>query len=362
MGGQLHDISDVLTVTSSTHEYRILMNSLIRDFTFPIDSIVISDSRFQDNLKDVPNNKIFIDAVEENKSLETCIKVLGQIQEFGGSKSTQIISVGGGIIQDISTLVASLYMRGIDWIYFPTTKMSQLDSCIGGKSSINLLGKKNLVGNIYPPKEIHIDSSFDTTLSNSALVSGYLEAVKISFAHSSSGFHEHLRIVQNYRDLNQIPQLKLNSLVLKQKKYFVENDEFDKGIRQNLNFGHTFGHAIESASTYSIPHGIAIGIGILIANRHPLAAKNENISILNDVVWNLLKKADPSFVEVMSKLDSEVFIKSFMSDKKHSNGNYSIIIAGEHGLEKVTQVWNTESKDLITGLLNEVRMEISNEI
>jgi 3-dehydroquinate synthase len=253
-------------------------------------------------------------------------------------------------------------MRGIDWVYFPTTKMSQLDSCIGGKSSINLFGKKNLVGNIYPPREIHIDSGFDATLSKGALVSGYLEAVKISFAHSSDGFRKHLRIVQNYKDFDQIPHLELNSLVLNQKKYFVEEDEFDRGIRQKLNFGHTFGHAIESATDYAIPHGIAIGMGILIANRHPLTIQSDDVKELNAVVRNLLRKAELEFVEALSLLSLERFIESFLSDKKHAKGQYSVVIPGEFGLEKISRVWDDAGKSLIVDLVNEVRSEILNEI
>lgn len=362
MGGQLFDMSNTLTISSSTHQYQIFLNSKICEYNFPAGSIVISDFRFEELLKDIPVKKIYVEAVEQKKSLETCIEVLGRIQEYGGDKSTQIISIGGGIVQDISTLVASLYMRGIDWVFFPTTKMSQLDSCIGGKSSINLLGRKNLIGNIYPPREIHIDHDFDSTLSRSALVSGYLEAIKISFAHSSNGFREHLKLVQNYTDLDQVPHLKLDSLVLNQKKYFVENDEFDKGIRQNLNFGHTFGHALESASDYAIPHGIAIGIGMLIANRHPLANKSVDVHKLNQVIWNLLKIAEPDFVSAISTLNTERFIESFLSDKKHSKDLYSIVIPGDSGLEKVSQSWNLQSKNLILGLLNEVRKEIQDEI
>jgi 3-dehydroquinate synthase len=108
------------------------------DQKFPINSIFISDSRFHGQLTFSPDKTIFIDANEPNKSLETCVQVLIKLQELGANKNTELVAIGGGIVQDVVTLVASLYMRGISWIYFPTTKMSQLDSCMGGKSSINL--------------------------------------------------------------------------------------------------------------------------------------------------------------------------------------------------------------------------------
>jgi 3-dehydroquinate synthase len=362
VGGQLPDTSKSLEISSTSGTYQIFLDSNLANFQFPADSILISDRRFEGSYTNVSVPAIYVDALEENKTLETCASVLSHLQDLGAKKSTTIICVGGGIVQDISTLVASLYMRGIDWIYFPTTKMSQLDSCIGGKSSINLIGKKNLVGNIYPPKAIHIDFSFDKTLPISALVSGYLEAIKISFAYSREGFQEHQRIARHYRNLSEISESEITSLVLAQKKYFVEKDEFDTGIRQLLNYGHTFGHAIESATSYKIPHGVAIGLGMLMANQHPEVFLGDDVSSLNECIRNLLDPISADFMRVLAKTSSSLFLESFKSDKKHTRDSYNIIIPGESGLKKYTFDRSLENDSLIMNLYDQVRLEFHHEI
>lgn len=351
-----------LSVNSSLRDYQIFFNSSIQDYSFTGNTILIADERFRNLFSNLDVSAVYLIASEENKTLEVCTRLLSDLHNFGANKSTKLVAVGGGIIQDITTLVSSLYMRGLDWIYFPTTSMSQLDSCIGGKSSINLHGMKNIIGNIYPPSEIHLDASFYSTLSLSAIASGYLEAIKISFARGKEGFLKHLELSNEYKDIGSIPVPEITELVLNQKKYFVEADEFDQDIRQNLNFGHTFGHAIESASAYEIPHGIAIGLGILMANQHPLCSKSHEVTALNRTIRNLLHQIDLNFSESLNRIQVEEFIQFFLSDKKHGGGNYSIIIAGDGGLEKITQPWDLDSQQLILKLFYDIKMEISHEV
>jgi len=361
-GGQLRDTSRTIEVVSSMHSYEVKLGSRVSDYIFPDNSIVLADAMFNDLLNKVEVPKIFVESHEGNKSLETCIEILEQLNTLGANKATTLVALGGGIIQDIATLVSSLYMRGIRWIYFPTTKMSQLDSCIGGKSSINLRGKKNLVGNIYPPSSIHHDFTFDATLSKPALASGYLEAVKISFAHSQNGFLQHLLITQNYEHILEIQTLELTELVLSQKKHFIEQDEFDQGIRQLLNFGHTFGHALESASSYSIQHGLAIGLGMIMAINHPLSQKSDRSKKLENTIWNILRFAGSESVTSVFNIEEDDFISAFLSDKKHKNGNFSIIVPCADNLSKETHPWNFARAHEIIELLNRVRADLLNEV
>ena len=355
-------ISRNLLISASLSNYVIFFESSITTFSYPDNSIVLADERFRDLLESHEAPKIFLSVSEEIKSLETCTQILAQLQDLGANRSTTLIAVGGGIIQDIATLVCSLYMRGIDWIFFPTTAMAQLDSCVGGKSSINLKGKKNIVGNIFPPKEIHIDSSFSFTLSNASLASGFLEGVKISFAHSEDGFTQNLETALQYRDFGLIPIMELNKLVLTQKKYFIETDEFDRGIRQNLNFGHTFGHALESASHYSMQHGLAIGLGMIMAIHHPSTFMSKKVQALEAVIINILRMAGKESISSVFKIDNEIFVDAFMSDKKHTHGNYTIILPSEDGLKKSSQPWDDESCYLMTSLLTNLKVKMSHEI
>jgi 3-dehydroquinate synthase len=358
----LPDTFNTIEIHSSMHAYEVKIGSRFTDYILPHNSIILADTMFTDLLKEIENPVVFVESLEENKSLETCIDVIERLNTLGANKSTTLVALGGGIIQDIATLVSSLYMRGIRWVYFPTTKMSQLDSCIGGKSSINLRGKKNLVGNIYPPTSIHHDFTFDLTLSKPALASGYLEAIKISFAHSEDGFLQHLKLTQNYEHILEIQTFELTELVISQKKLFIEQDEFDLGIRQLLNFGHTFGHALESASSYSIQHGLAIGLGMIMAINHPLSQESDRTRRLEIAIWNILRFAGSESVSSIFSIEEDDFISAFLSDKKHKDGNFSIIVPSADLLSKETHPWNIARSQEIIDLLNHVRADLLNEV
>ena len=180
----------------------------------------------------------------------------------------EICSIGGGIVQDISGFVSSILFRGINWVYIPTTILSQCDSCIGGKTSINFAKYKNQIGNFYPPKKIFLDTSFLKTLNIKDIKSGlgemahyYLVANKKEWNFFKLNLDRVLRKKFNIKIMK-----KLIFKSLKIKKRFIEEDEFDQGYRLILNYGHTFGHAIEKITNYKIPHGLAVAHGINISN------------------------------------------------------------------------------------------------
>lgn len=356
------DTFSTIEIKSFIHTYEVKIGSSFAEFTYPKNSIILADAMFSELLKESKVPVVLVESLEQNKSLETCIDVLERLNTLGANKSTTLVALGGGVIQDIATLVSSLYMRGIRWIFFPTTKMSQLDSCIGGKSSINLRGKKNVVGNIYPPTSIHHDFTFDLTLSKPALASGYLEAIKISFAHSEDGFLKHLKLTQNYENIAEIQTLELTELVISQKKQFIEQDEFDLGIRQLLNFGHTFGHALESASSYSIQHGLAIGLGMIMAINHPLSQESDRTRKLETAIWNILRFAGSECVSAVFSIKEDDYISAFLSDKKHIDGNFSIIVPTAERLSKETHPWNIARSQEIIDLLKNVRADLLREV
>ena len=201
-------------------------------------------------------NLIKIKAIEESKSFSNIEKVLNVLLELNLKKNSILVAIGGGIIQDITSFIGSIWMRGITWVYVPTTLLSQADSCIGSKSSINLNNIKNVIGTFFAPKFIYICKYFLNTLSEKDIKSGIGEILK-------------LKIIQdeeiNYEDIQNNLQKYIHEALLIKKQY-IEIDEHDLGIRQLLNYGHCFGHAIESACNFSIPHGVAISMGMDIAN------------------------------------------------------------------------------------------------
>jgi 3-dehydroquinate synthase len=361
MVGRLVNMCKNLSVSATRGSYLIEIGKSVSAITQSVNDIWLVDKKIMDRLPAL-NKVISIDASEETKSLETCIEVMHQMKILGANRDSKLIAVGGGVTQDIATLCASLYMRGLTWTFIPTTKMAQLDSCIGGKSSINLSGIKNLVGNIYPPSHVVIDFVFDETLSNEALVAGYLEAIKISFARGSSQFNSHLEISHQYEHLEDISRAELCFHVLEHKKYFIEEDENDLGVRQLLNFGHTFGHALESASNYGFHHGVAIGLGMLMALEHPLSHSDFISERLKETILTLLKHAGMESVLALSQISSADFYYVFDQDKKHSLLNHNLILYTPDGLAKIPILKSDEEKKWVVDCFESVRGALTNEL
>lgn len=275
---------------------------------------------------------IFVSVVanEQSKSLDAISPIIQYMRENGADRSSRVIAIGGGVVQDIATIVASLYMRGIPWEYLPTTLLGMVDSCIGGKSSINIGSYKNIVGNIYPPEQINIDVKFLDTLGNEQIIDGLCEAVKICYARSEEALDSYLRLTSTLIDsLKNIEQVTIQCL--KAKQWFIEIDEFDQKERLLLNFGHTFGHALESATEFRISHGVAIGIGMVVAEEYARnkallsSAGAKRSGRLTSYLEGLLKSL-PQLAAQLRNLDYESIALNFSNDKKHKIDQYRIIV------------------------------------
>lgn len=287
-------------------------------------------------------NAFSILAVEENKTLETSADLIEKMRAWGMQRNSHFYAFGGGIIQDLSTVTASLYMRGVKWTYYPTTLLGMVDSCIGGKSSINVGKYKNIAGNFYPPQEIIINVEFCKTLALAEQVAGLFEAVKICFADRGDSFSKYIKSFNGQPlPLTNDKLLKLVELSLLTKKKFIEEDEFDLGPRLLLNFGHTFGHAIEAATQFSITHGVAVGLGMLAEIRVGMLltkrqAMSERTRLLDLYIRDLLKRI-PDVVSNIKNLDIALALNAFKSDKKHLDSNYVMVTDNKEGfLERVT--------------------------
>ena len=339
----MSDQSDHTTfsITSSSHAYEIEIGvGQFNLLKLSAHDVIICDSRFEERIQALGINRFLsIVAEEENKTLSTVEKIMIDLQDFGLNRSSTIIAVGGGIIQDLATLSASLFMRGVEWIYFPTTLLGMADSCIGGKSSINAGEIKNLVGNIYPPRRIIIDVQFIETLSDIDVAAGLTEAVKISFCKGAAELLSFVEMCSLESDLNYRDLL---SHVLGSKKWFIEVDEFDKKERQFLNFGHTFGHALEVATHHQVPHGIAVGIGMKAALA--FESRDRELSLeeikFEDFVDNLLKKV-VNLPSILSTLEWSLFDRAFDGDKKHKPDSYQLILPVAGGGVRLQQLPKT---------------------
>jgi 3-dehydroquinate synthase len=206
-----------------------------------------------------------VEALEDNKSLEVVPRLVKKLTEAGIRRDHLLVAIGGGILQDMTCFIASILFRGMDWAFLPTTLLAQADSCIGSKSSINAAGTKNLVGNFYPPRQISIAAEFLDTLDPRDVRSGVGEMLKV---HIIDGPASYDRIAAAYDRLftDRAAMLDFIRASLLIKKRIIELDEFDRGPRNVMNYGHSFGHAIEAATDFAVPHGIAVTMGMDMAN------------------------------------------------------------------------------------------------
>lgn len=312
-----------IKINSRNHSYAVNFN------TNPQDSeiICVADSYFKDQL--VHTKSIFIDAKESNKNLTTCQEIIEFFYSNKLSKEGVVLAVGGGLIQDLVTLASSIYMRGVSWIYKPTTLTSMMDSCIGGKSSINLNTSKNVIGNFWPPKQIIIETEYIKTLSIEDKIAGLAEASKICFAKGEETFKSFTNNPRSLNPSNDEPTSELIFLSLEAKKWFIEIDEFDKNERRLLNFGHTFGHAIESSVNFKINHGISVAIGMLSAILHPSVDEVNRSLELKDYLVSLLRPVKNDLISIMNLLDWDIFTKNILMDKKSSKHQFTLILPSD---------------------------------
>ena len=201
---------------------------------------------------------ITVPAGEGSKSLVTYGRVLDEIITFGLTRTDALVAVGGGVVGDLTGFIASTYMRGIDFYNIPTTLLSQVDSSIGGKCALNHAGVKNIVGAFYQPRGVLIDLSLLKTLDERQISAGLAEALKMAVTFDEALFEKFERLTAEELICEDIIISALNI-----KKRVVEEDEREGGLRRVLNFGHTFGHAVEAKEEMSgLLHGECVAIGM----------------------------------------------------------------------------------------------------
>jgi len=305
-----------------------------------------------------PKEKVFLfDAVEENKSLEGAMGIYSFITAQSAKKNLKIIAIGGGITQDITGFVASTVFRGIEWYFVPTTLLAQTDSCIGGKTSINFKSFKNLIGTFWPPRKIFINTAFLKTLTRLDFYSGLGEVLKLQLM--TEGEKNLAQINTKIEKAKKDYGLLLNVIRegLQTKISYMENDEFDQGKRNLLNYGHCLGHALETSSNYELPHGIAVNVGMIFANL--LAAQRGVMSSeltrhLND---DILK---PNIFANLRKdyFSPQALLASLKNDKKKTGKDLAVVIADQQlNFVKLDDVKEGEFNKALDSLLSTLFME-----
>ncbi len=194
---------------------------------------------------------------EKSKNFDTYKNICQTLLDNSFTRKDAVIAVGGGVSGDMAGFAAATYMRGIDFYNIPTTLLSQVDSSIGGKTAIDFGQFKNIIGAFYQPKGVIIDPDVLGTLDRRQLLSGLAESIKVGVTMDAELFE----LIEKGEPEKNIE--KIIELSLKVKKYVVEQDEREAGLRKVLNFGHTIGHAVESASEGELYHGECVAMGML---------------------------------------------------------------------------------------------------
>lgn len=238
---------------------------LLEKLTQKNNAVVITDENvFQKNKKAFQSWKIIvIKSGEQYKTQATIDNIIRQLIEFGADRKTTLIGVGGGVVTDITGYAASIFMRGINFGFIPTTILGLVDASIGGKNGIDVGVYKNMVGTINQPSFILHDLIFLNTLPEIEWQNGFAEIIKHACIKDAEMFNElETNSIKKYQSNKTLlcDLIQRNALL---KSKFVIKDEFETGDRKLLNFGHTFGHAIEN--TYQLSHGYAVAIGMVMA-------------------------------------------------------------------------------------------------
>jgi len=329
-------VSDCLVVKSHKGEYRVLFDadailrlngSDLTGYHFIVDKRVAE--LYEDKLRNIITSKtaFIIEANEESKSLDKFPVYVERLVSQEIRRDHILVAIGGGVIQDIVCFLAATLLRGLKWHFYPTTLLAQADSCIGSKSSINVGRIKNILGTFTPPEQIYICLDFLKTLEERELLSGIGEMLKVH-AIDSPGSYD--RISSDYADLFSDHSLMKNYIYrsLKIKRTLIELDEFDRGPRNVMNYGHTFGHAIESATDFMIPHGIAVTMGMDMANYVA-----ERLELTEMDVYERMHAALRKNYDVFAKMDipAEKFFSAISKDKKNTDDKLKIIIPDRKG-------------------------------
>lgn len=297
--------------------------------------VIITDDfipkTYLNTIKEKMSNPIIFEVSqgEVSKSMEIAYSIIENMVDSKITRNCLFIALGGGVIGDLAGFIASIYMRGVDFIQIPTTLLSQIDSSIGGKVGINALNMKNAIGSFYQPKMVLIDPDTLSTLAIKEFNNGVAEMIKYGMIADKILFSDILEkdITNNIEDYIE--------KCINIKKNIVINDVFDKGERQLLNFGHTIGHAIEKYSEFSLLHGESISIGMVLMSKN------------YDYYPNLIKILKKYSLPVNYEYNKEKLFDYIKTDKKASQDTLNIILVETLGNSIIKPININEIKNYL---------------
>ena len=291
---------------------------------------------------------------EKMKDIKTINKIVTVLLKNKISRNDAIFALGGGVIGDLSGFLASITLRGIKLVHFPTTLLAQVDSSIGGKTGVNSSYGKNLIGTFYQPNLVVCDTIFLSTLPKRELISGYAEVIKYGIINDKNFFNWLNKNTKKILNNNSFEMIKAIKKSIEIKKEFIIEDEKDlNNKRALLNFGHTFAHSLESCTKYSkiLLHGEAVSIGICMASKlsNILGFLSlSNYLKIKNIFYNFGLPIDLFFLKKI-KIQKKQILKNMIYDKKNLSGKLNFILCKDIGK---AFVYNKVKKESIKKSIN----------
>lgn len=329
-------------VKSKIRNYTVQFSEKIKidfqkgDFLFVDENVY----RLYKNKLPKTSNTFILKANESTKDFGNVSSIINLLLLSKFKKNNRLVVVGGAVCQDIIGFVASILYRGVEWVFYPTTLVAQADSCIGGKTSINYGGIKNIIGTFYPPSQVFICTKFLKTLPEDERRSGIGEML-------------HYFVLNNLKSSIEDQDHIIIGESLKIKKSVIEKDEFDKGARNLFNYGHTFGHSLESISNFKLKHGVAVTKGMDMANwiawKRRYITKKRYLHLKSLIAFNMPDYKIP---------DVKKFVEILSHDKKNIDNCVNFILP--YGKSEFRKIPIKNNKQLIKDI-SEYEIGCSNE-
>jgi 3-dehydroquinate synthase len=294
----------------------------------------------------IDNKHYYIfDASEENKTMDSVLEIIDMLIGLKLNKKNKLLVIGGGITQDVAGFVAAMFKRGLKWTLIPTTILSMTDSCIGAKVCLNRVNK-NILSIFYAPDNIIVSDYFLKSLKHDDIISGVGESLKLSLIGGIKSY-EFFKNNYNKDNVNYINLVKVATSV---KKAIIEYDELEKNERKILNYGHTFGHALESVCNYFIPHGIAVIFGMYMINKLFYDNKYEDLNnYMISIIPDKFKKIHISY---------SLFVNNVLNDKKNDGDNICFIVLHEIGESNIIYRKIHEINDKLKSIFDELFIDV----
>lgn len=282
--------------------------------------------------------KFVIPSGEASKSHEQLIKLYNFLSDKDITRTDFLIALGGGVVGDLTGYCAATYLRGIDYVQIPTTLLAQVDSSVGGKTAVNIDAGKNLVGSFKQPTLVITDTDTLSTLSEEIFADGMGEVVKYGMIRSASLFEK----LSSSNTRECIDDIIAECVAI--KRDVVQNDEFDTGERMILNFGHTFGHAIEKYSGYGkIAHGKAVAIGMYMITN----AAEKTGKVTEGTSLKLKKCLEANSLPYSFDIPAEKLYSLSIGDKKRTSDKIRVIICPEEGKSQIVEMTLDKYKEFL---------------